>query len=163
MLGHEGPPSGQGSKTHVQQPIFEAQDEEREVDDIVQSLAAGRGANVLGTLCGGVLTPESQHREASTSAHRLDVMLPRLASSSLVSSATASPPAVSKRKRAVNGDSHSPKRRRGVEAMRSNVVTLKKMKRLKDKFDVLEACLENEIPLPSRLLAESDDEGEEYD
>ncbi|CAO1631964.1 unnamed protein product [Parajaminaea phylloscopi] len=158
----DGYQAGESSKSV--QPIFEAQDEETEVEEIVLSLSAGRSTNIL---AGPKATIGPDYEEASQSSRRIEVMLPRLASSATRIQAELQE--ASDLSNGVEGyggsssatDPSSSKRRRGVDIMKKNISTLKRMKRLKDKFDVLETCLENESPLPSGILADTDDEDDE--
>ncbi|PWN29037.1 hypothetical protein BDZ90DRAFT_250353 [Jaminaea rosea] len=163
-----------GSTHRIAQPVFEAQDEEAEVDRIISSLAEGRSASLV---AGGSVWEDQDAQAASSSfrpypsssAQRLDVMLPKLPASHLAAPRRPSngPSSPSKRRKAqhpasaiagVDGERQQPKRRRATDVMRGNIATLKRMKRLKDKFDILDYCLDNEQPLPGSLLIDSDDE-----
>lgn len=158
---------GESSRSvHTSQPIFEAHDEEKEVDELVCGLASGRMPDLL---TGPETGSKSHPAEWSTAGSRVDLVLPKLRSSEsfVETKRGASTHRPTKRKRRVNAvaateASDAPPssnvHRRGVDIMKSNVSTLKRMKRLKDKFDILESCLENEIPLPGSLLVDTDDE-----
>lgn len=162
-VGRCGSRLGEGRRSCITQPVFEAQDEEKEVENIVRTLAAGQLIDIFG---GSSSSLGLGAGEPSISVPRMDVLLPRLPSSlpgwNPTSSLTYSDGL--KRKRLPNKDAMTPmpmydqKRRRGVDVIKENIATLKRMKRLKDKFEVLELCLENEMPLPGSLLIDTDDD-----
>ncbi|CAO1627046.1 unnamed protein product [Sympodiomycopsis kandeliae] len=54
--------------------------------------------------------------------------------------------------------SSHPKRRKAVKQMKGNIAKIKRMRRLRTKFDMLDHCLEHEEPIPTGLLVESEDE-----
>lgn len=152
-------------KRKVVQPIFEADDEDQVVGQMLRSLTSGQPVSVCGPLS----------ELPSTATARLPRLIP--ASSTPVHEPLI--PAERPRPKRpqlnghakLNGDASPgsssttptettapPKRKRGVAGLRRNMQTLGKMKKLKYKFDCLDYCLENEQPLPSSLLLESDDE-----
>lgn len=156
------------------QPIFEAQSEEEEVEQLFRQFANGNSAGAtLGPKIGNEAESATTPWSGQSSAERINVALPTLPSSQLA----AVPPShdrPSKRKRwrpraqeadhsqatrRQNDTGHaSPSKRHAVSLMKGNISTLRKMKKLKERFDILESCLDNEAPLPSNLLVDSDDE-----
>lgn len=60
-----------------------------------------------------------------------------------------------------DGEQPRPLRRKAVEQLKRNVGSMKRMRKLKSKFDLLDYCLENDEPMPSGLLVDSDEEDEE--
>lgn len=112
---------------------------------------------------------------AKSSAERIACVLPKLphnTSPEVNLSGVASSPRHRLRKRpidshqpngleAANAEGSRPKRRKAVEQIKRNMSTMKRMRRLKHKFDLLDYCLEKDEPMPSGLLLDSEDEDED--
>lgn len=185
ILGHDWSPTypsetSLGKRRMVVQPVFEAETDDAEVEDIVSSLAGGNAVEASSSFSGVSETSSAMYATPSNRA--------RFAMSRLQQSVSIEDPGDSRRQSeglrlerrksctkaaqmngdgshrqqgspsATIGDSKAQQRRRGVDCMKRNIKTHGRMHRLKRKFDFLDYCIDNDQPLPSSLLIDSDEE-----
>lgn len=165
----------QSQKT-TSHPFFEGAEGAMDIQKLVNDLSSGHVAGLAGLdVCGAGPSSSTARTAAKSSAERVTCILPKLPHSSIPSaSATASLSTLEPRRRPprhrdfMNGVGSSadglqprpPPRRKATDQLKRNVATMKRMRRLKHKFDLLDYCLEHEEPMPSGLLVDSEDEDE---
>lgn len=185
LLGHDWSPAypsetSLGKRRMVVQPVFEAETDDAEVEDIVRSLAGGNAVEASSSFNAVSGASSAVYASPSTRA--------RFAMSRLQQSVFVEEPREGRRQSnglrqkqrrsrteatqtngdasalqqgspsVAHGDSKAPQRRRGVDCMKRNIKTHGRMHRLKRKFDFLDYCIDNDQPLPSSLLIDSDEE-----